>query len=227
MTHQIKRFAFVLVLLLITSNINSQTINVDVATERGLMSKNVSNKINAAGSPYVDENFSAIRIDQYSDKVYTARYNAYNDEMEVKVEGGKVVALDNTSELTVSFTAKNKKYKTYSYTTEKGASKRGFLVVLDDTEKYALLKREYIKYYEAEEAASSYQQDKPATFRREDDTYFLKMDDKMMSIPLKKKSFLKAFPEHSSDLKTYIKKNKINLKKEADLKQVISYISEL
>lgn len=225
MKFKIKGLTSILTLLVFTVTINAQT--VDIATERGLMSKNVSKKINADGSPYVDEEFTSIKIDQYSDKIYTGRYNAYNDEMEVKVEGGKIVALDNKSELTVRFTSKNKVYKTYNYTTDNGVSKRGFLVVVEESDKYALLKREYIKYYQGEEATSSYQQDKPATFRREDDTYFLKMDDKMMYIPLKKKSFLKAFPEHSSELKSYIKENKIKLKDEEDLAKIIKYISEL
>jgi uncharacterized protein with FMN-binding domain len=227
MIHQIKKFKITLILLVFTGIINAQSVNVDIATERNLMSKSTSAKVDADGSPYIEDVFLSLKIDTYTDMIYTGRYNAYNDEMEVKIENGKIVALDNKNEYTVTFTNKNKIYKTYNYTTKKGVAKRGFLVVVKETEKYSLLKREHIKYQEGKQATSSYQKDKPASFKRESDTYFLKLGNKIMFLPQKKKSFLKAFPKKSSDLKSYIKKNKINLKKEEDLKKIVKYLSEL
>ncbi len=220
-----KRLTTVLVLLVFTVTMNAQT--VDIATERGLMSKNISKKVDAEGSPYVDENFRPLKIDKYGNKIYTGRYNAYHDEMEVKLSDGKIVALDNSSDLEVTFTSDNKVYKTYSYTTENDYTKRGFLVVIEETETFSLMKREFVKYYEGQIGASHYQSDKPATFRRESDTYYAKMGDKIMFIPLKKKSFISAFPDHSSEIKKYIKDEKIKLKNEEDLIKILKYISEL
>ncbi|WP_299522830.1 hypothetical protein [Winogradskyella sp.] len=225
MINQIRKFTIV-ILLAFVSNIHSQTV-IDLASEYGQMSKNASGKLDAEGSPYIQEDYKSIKIDKYGDIIYSARYNAFNDEIEVKLDDDNILALDNSKDISVTFISDNKVYKTFSYTNEDKISKRGFLVVVEESESYSLLKREYIKYYEGQKAASSYQQAKPATFKREGDTYYAKLDDKIVFIPQKKKSFLKAFPEQSSDLKTYIKENKINLKKETDLKKIIKYLSGL
>lgn len=222
-----KLLVLTLIILVLGIEINAQNINVDIATERNLMSKNTSAKIEADGSPYINEDFKIIKIKQYEGQTFIGRYNAYNDEMEVKLGDEKIVALDNSSDYTVTFTNSAKKYKTFSYTSENGNFKQGFLVVVRDKDSVSLLKREQIKFYDKEKAASSYQKDKPATFRREDDTYYLKMGGKIIFLPQKKKSFLAALPEHSDKLKSFIKKNKINLKKEEDLIQITEYIGTL
>ncbi|MFP4844155.1 hypothetical protein [Winogradskyella sp. PE311] len=222
-----KKIAICLTILGFAGNIFAQNVNVDIASERGLMSKSASKKIIADGSPYISEAFSTIKIAQFKDQVFTGRYNAYNDEMEVRLPDGKIVALDNKADYSVTFTGENKTYKTASYITDNGTAKNGFLVVINSSDKYAVLKREYIKYYDKVPAVSSYQQDKAASFKREDDSYYAEINGKITPISQKKKTFLKAFPEQAGDLKTFIKKNKINLKKEADLMKTIKYLSTL
>lgn len=222
-----KKIALFITLIGLAVNIYAQNVNIDVATERNLMSKTASKKIIADGSPYIEDNFAAIKIEQFDDQVFTARYNAYNDEMEVRLADGKIIALDNNADYTVKFIANNKVYKTSSYITENDAARRGFLVVLKQTDDYTLLKREQVKFYKKVAAASSYQQDKPANFKREDDSYLVQLDGNILNISQKKKTFIKAFPKHSSKLKTYIKKNKINLKKEEDLIETVAYLSTL
>jgi len=226
MKKQIKLITATVILCSLFS-INAQNINVDIATERNLMSKNVSSKINADGSPYINENFSTISITQYQGSTYNARYNAYNGEMEVMVENNKVIALDNNGDFEIKFTSDNKIYRTINYTTNKNISKRGFLVVLSEDDKHGLFKEERIKFYEKVEAASSYQQDKPAKFKREDDRYYVKLNGNITFIPQKKKDFLKAFPEQASKLKSYMKKNKLNPKNEDQLITLVKYLSTI
>ncbi|MCB0398877.1 MAG: hypothetical protein KDD26_04495 [Winogradskyella sp.] len=222
-----KLLALILLFLITGIKVNSQNVNIDIATERNLMSKNTSAKIEAEGSPYIDEEFKIIKIEQYQGQTFIGRYNAYNDEMEVKLDDEKIVALDNSSNYKVTFTNSSKTYKTFSYTTENGDLKQGFLVLIEENDNFSLLKREQIKFYDKEKAASTYQKDKPATFRRENDSYYLKLGDKITLLPQKKSSLLKEFPENSDALKTFIKKNKINLKKEEDLKKLSKYLSTL
>lgn len=227
MISETKKIALILLLLITGVKINSQNVNVDIATERNLMSKNTSTKIEADGSPYIDEDFKIIKIEQYEGQTFIGRYNAYNDEMEVKLGEDKIVALDNSSNYTVTFTNSSKKYKTYNYTSENGDLKQGFLVVVSEKDSVSLLKREQIKFYDKEKAASSYQKDKPATFRRESDTYYIKLGEKVIFLPQKKKSLLDALMEYSDELKTFIKENKLNLKKEEDLIKITEYMSTL
>ncbi|MBF8151209.1 hypothetical protein ITJ86_14970 [Winogradskyella sp. F6397] len=207
--------------------ISAQDVNVDIATERNLMSKNISSKVNAEGSPYIDENFSSVRIAEQNNKIYVARYNAYNGELEVKLDKGKIIALDNNSDYEVTFTLTDKKYKTKTYITESGVSKRGFLVVLSENENHSLFKEERIKYYEKVEATSSYQQNKPAKFKKQDDLYYIQLGDVVTIMPQKKRDLLKAFPENSKKLKSYMKTNKLNPKHEDDLIKIADYLSTL
>ncbi|MBT8323721.1 MAG: hypothetical protein HKN99_04200 [Winogradskyella sp.] len=225
-----KKIALQLILptaLIITSLGFTQTVYVDVATERGLMSKSVSAKVNASGSPYIEEDFKPVRIKGYDNQIYSGRYNGYNGEMEINLGGDKLIALDTNAEVEVIFTTTNKVYKTFSYETDRGYTKRGFLAVVDEGENYSLLKEEIIKYYEGEKATSSYERDKPAKFRREDDKYYLSANGETKFLPQREKDLLKAFPKNSKAIKGYIKSNKLKTKKEEDLTKVAAYIATL
>lgn len=217
-------FAFAILSALTTI---STAQNVDLATERGLMSKNISTKINAVGTPYVNEKYEPLKIKGFSDKVYSGRFNAYNGEMEVKLNEGNIIALDVKGNYEVNFVNSKKVYRTFSYESYTGLSRKGFLVVIGENEKFSLLKKEWIKYYEKVEAASSYQPDKPAKFRREDDRYYLKLGNAIKPFPSKKKDLLKAYPKHSKKIKSYIKENKLSTKKEKDLLKIAEYVSTL
>jgi hypothetical protein len=227
MKKQLKRIALTLCFCSFLSLLTAQNGNVDIATERNLMSKNISSKLNAEGSPYINENFSRVLINQYDDKIYVGRYNAFNGELEVKLAENNIIALDNNANYEVTFTSTNKIYKTENYITENGNSKRGFLIVFSEDENYTLYKEEHIKYYEKVEAASSYQQDKPAKFKKENDTYYIKLNNTVTFFPNKKRDLLKAFPKQAKTLKTYLKKNKLNPSNEDELVTIANYISTI
>ena len=227
MKKQIKKISLGLVLCSLFSVIKAQNVNLDMVTESNLMSKNISSKVIAEGSPYINEKFSQIRITQYKARVFNARYNAYNGEMEVMTNENKVIALDNNVDFEVTFTTPKKIYRSISYVTDKDMSKRGFLVVLSDNDNNSLFKEERIKYYEKVEASSSYQQDKPAKFDRIGDSYYIMMNDKVTFVPQKKKDFLKAFPNQANQLKSYMKANKLSPKDEDELINIINYLSTI
>jgi hypothetical protein len=225
MTNSLKKHSAILILCALFSVTNAQ--NIDFASEQNLRSENLSSKIVADGSPYIDENFAAARITQYKDKIFSARYNAYNNQMEVKIEDDKVIALDKNGDFEVIFIANDKIYRTVNYFTEENTSKKAFLVVLSDNAKYTLFKKERIKFYDKVEAASSYEKAKPAKFQREDDVYYIKKDGKTVYLPQKKKDFLKSFPKQENELKSYLKKEKLNPKNEDELITIVEYLSTL
>lgn len=210
-------------LLIFVTSIYAQNVNVDFTSERAIASRNISPKVTANGSPYINEIYLPIKISQYPSKIFSARYNAYNGEMEVKINEEKIIALDNTAEYKVIFTGTNKTYVVQDYITSDGMSKRGFLVVIDSKEKYTLFKEERVKFYEKVTAATSYQQDKPAKFKKESDRFYLKKGSKVVFIPQKKKDLIKLFPE----VKSYMKKNNLNPKNEEDLIKLIQYSQQL
>jgi hypothetical protein len=214
-------------IVILTINLSfSQSVNIDIAREQLLMSKDISIPIAAEGSPYIDKGFSPAKVSGYDDILYTGRFNAYNGEMEINL-GEKVIALAKDKPYEVTFTQNNKVYRTYRYNSESGVSKDAFLVVVKATEQFELLKKEVITYHDKVFATTSYQQDKPANFKREDDIYFLNRNKVITYLPSRSKDFIKAFPQNAKAIKTFIKKNKLSTKNEADLIEIVNHIVSL
>ena len=200
--------------------------SIDIATEQLYMSSDASRAVDAVGSPYVDKNFLPVRVKGYDGQIFTGRYNAYNGEMEINL-GTKIIALDTSKDYEVMYTQSNKIYRTYNYSTPNGISKRGFLNVVNESAENALLKSEIIKYYDKVPAATSYQTDKPAKFVQESDEYYIAKGKVITPLPRKKKDLLKAYPKDAKKIKSYLKENKISLKKEQDLIRLAEYLTTL
>jgi hypothetical protein len=215
-----------LVLGAINFGFSQGSTSIDIATEKLRMSSDASKAISAQGSPYVDKNFLPLKVTGYPNQLFTGRFNAYNGEMEVNL-GTKIIALDKRKDYRVTFTQTNKIYRTFSYETEKGISRNGFLAIVNETDSFSVLKEEKIKYYEREEPVSSYQQPKPAKFKKENDIYYLKKGNKVTHLPTKRRSILKAYPKHAKAIKSFIKENKLSASKEADLIRIAQHISTL
>ena len=187
---------------------------------------NGANLANANGSPFINDEFELVKFKKLGNRVFLARYNANLGEMQIKREND-TIALDNTKNLELTFTQSNKVYKTHSYTNKENVSKCGFLVVLMENDSLALLKEELVKFYDIKPPSNSYEKIKPAEFKRLSDVYYYRQGDKVSLLPQKRKDFLKLFPQHSSELKDYIKENKISLKKDEDLITLFEYINTL
>lgn len=217
--------------LLLPCFIFAQGLNIDLATEVGFAPKNLSTSITGAlGSPYIEEDFQSVKILSVGEKVYSGRYNAYLSEMEIIPGFGQnAIALDiANNDYEVYFINENKTYKSFTYTSDRGITKRGFLVVISDQDGIQLLKEERIKYYAKERASSSYDQDKPAKFRREDDNYYVKLKNNSIAyLPAKTRDVSKAFPNHAKEISTFIKKNKIKTKNEEDIIKLANFIGTL
>ena len=229
MTNVISKITLSITFCIYFSNIyTQQNLNTNMDASRSIITTiDVSPSIKALGSPYIDENFSPLRMAKFNDKIYSGRFNAFNGEMEVTIETNKIIALDNRIDYEVIFTSKNKTYRSIDYITEDGNSKRGFLVVLFKNEDYALFKEESVKYREEIKAKTSYERDKPAEYTRNGDNYYTKLGDAITYLPTKKKNFLKLFPKEASKLNSYMKNNKLNPRNEADLILLIKYLTTI
>jgi len=226
----IKQFAIKFFILLLIP-FSGQAQQLDFASEVGFSPKNISRAMdNVMGSPYIDENYQRVRINGVENKIYSGRYNAYINEMEILVAVGREpIALDiSNNDYEVFFINDNKLYKTFDFETNRGITKKGFLVVISEENDIAVLKEEIVKYYEKVSASSSYDQDKPAKFRREDDNYYIKLKSgRVVYLPSKDKDIAKAFPEHSKEIMAFVKKNKLKTKKEEDLVKVANFVGSL
>lgn len=229
LTSQLKSIIYLIILVPILTF--SQAVNIDLASEVGFAPKNVSSIIKGAiGTPYINEKYESVRIKNFEDKIYSGRYNAYISEMEILLGNNQnPIALDiANNDYEVFFLNENKTYKSFTYNTDRGIQKRGFLVIISDENDVQLLKEERIKYYDKIPASSSYDQDKPAKFRREDDTYYIKLkNNKIVYFPTKTKDLVSVFPEHDKTITSFIKKEKLKLKKEEDAIKVANFIGSL
>ena len=72
--------------------------------------------------------------------------------------------------------------------------------------------------------AKPYIEPKPATFIKKKSEYLI-IDTKGEVIPVKNKKDMLALGESSSDMKSYIKKNKIQISKEEDMIALVTYLN--
>ena len=178
------------------------------------------------GSPYLNDEFIkgsiyTISKTQYSD--LPLRYNIYNDEIEFETDDNKVAALDAPEIVEkVTFGDFLMEYIPFEYSNK---VKKGFFEVLLKG-KASLYSRPEVEFRDAKKP-EPYKEAEPAKFIRKDDRYYLRFGMEAAIPCVNKKDVIGKFPDHSSDIEAFIKKNKINVKKEDDLKKMVEYYNSL
>ncbi|MGB3605575.1 MAG: hypothetical protein WA775_06410 [Psychroserpens sp.] len=225
---------FAVALLYICSNsmIHAQDVGSNQTLLEGsgafLVTMDNKNK-DAIGSPYLYKDFTVAKISATSD-VYKMRYNAFNDEIEVKVGGDKIKNFNkNLNNVVITFLDDDLNFLPLNYIDVKNGLQRGYFVSLtDNKQKVKLYSKKEISFIEAKPAITSYDSDKPAEFKRLDDTFFVSINDAYArALPTKKKDIAKMFPKHAKEVITFIKENRIETSEEKDLIQLINYINTL
>jgi hypothetical protein len=169
---------------------------------------------------YLTKNFITAKIDSLNE-TYFLKYNIYKDEMEFS-KNEKIYYLTKKKGREVLFTDDNIKYKVINY-----KNKLSYFVLLNDGKNQLLLK-EIIKFKEAKLATSSYDKSTPSDFKRKKDKLYIKLGNSdIKEIPSNKKKFYALFKEESKSIKSFIKKNKIDIKKTNDLKKIINYLNKI
>ncbi|MEQ6123803.1 hypothetical protein AAON49_06355 [Pseudotenacibaculum sp. MALMAid0570] len=173
------------------------------------------------GKLYINEKFSLAKISNYEGSTLL-RYNPYKDEMEF-MKGDQIYYLDKHAGIKVLFTKSNK-----NYVIKNVSGKLMYFIEKFKGDKLSFLVKEKVKYTPETKASDSYSSAKPARFSRSPDSFYVEFSDGLVSeLPRKKKQILKFFKTKNIDLKSYFKKNKINLKKEKDAMKLIRDINKL
>lgn len=169
---------------------------------------------------YLSKDYKPAYVDDYKDKAFL-RYNIHDDQMEF-IKDNKIFYLKKDVGRVVRFTDKAK-YQVYEIDGE-----LQFFLVHTTEGKNMLLAKQIVKYVEAREPNSGYDRGKPADYnRRKDELYFAFGDQEIVKVPRKKKEFFKLFGDKSSEVKGYIKENKLSYKKVKDLKKIVEYLNTL
>lgn len=152
------------------------------------------------------------------------RFNAHADEIEIK---------QNASDQSYSALVKDPSIfvkigmELYLLVPYKGSNERGgYFNVLHDGATYDLYKKTKATFREGQKAKSTYARDVPPTFAKTT-TYYLVEDGRFLEIPSSKKRILKMMDSKGSEMKEFIKNNKLDLNKEVDLVRAISHFDSL
>lgn len=180
------------------------------------------------GSPYVYEKFQIGSLVNKEGKVIVSNvalnYNAYNDLMVGKPNVNS--SDDDAKNLTKSTEFDVMIGKDRYISVIVNSYDLRYFQLLSEGDKVSLIKR-YDKEYKAKElATTSLTRDIPAMFKDKESYYLYYPDGSYEPLPSSKSKIMKSF-QHGSEIKSFVKRNKLNVTKEQDLIQVIKYYNTL
>ncbi len=187
---------------------------------------------NVKGSPYLVDAFEKSTIYANDELIgtYYVRYNAYNQEIELKrttLEEEETVALRKDEKFRIVFSDKEIRYTTFI--DEKGNKQGDYLVSVSQGNRYTLHKRYKVNFLEGREAQNSMVNDIPHRFSASTEYYVKDAGTNLISyVPTKKSKLISLFKDSDKiQITSAIKKNGFNLKQEKDLIQLFSFVNTL
>lgn len=191
---------------------------------RGDMNKTLTES-DIEGSPYLEDEFIKGTLYTTSNTKYVdvpLRYNIYNDNIEFDTgDGIQALAAPEIVDK-VEFGDYTMVYVPYSITKK---IRRGFFIV-DQEGKASLLIKPDVAFVEATEPGA-YKQAEPAKFDKKENEYYIKVGMNEAKIISNKNDLEEVFPDHTKEIETFIKKNKIKHRKPEDLKKMVQYYNSL
>lgn len=182
---------------------------------------------NVKGSPYLYENYKMAQF-YIGDKSYgniMMRFNTYSNEIELLPQDGQEMeALMKVDGSRVTFG--NKTLQLFTFKDEEGSEMQAYFLVLNNEKNVQLLLRKKCRFSPNEKAATMNQADRAAKFTQYNYYYIVK-NGKLTQVDAKKKAVVSLFPRKESEIKKYIKSEKLKLKKEEDFAKLIDYVATL
>jgi len=202
------------------SDVENIYLNSTSLTSIDLSSKKIT------GSSYINKTFSNAQISNQK-TVYSMRYNAYLDKMEVELNG-QAYYLPMSSNYSITFKDLNKTYQVLDFK-NKDIESKGFFVVLFAGENISLFIKEKIKLNKEVPAKLGFTKYEPPTLSRsKDKIYFILKDNLEATIlPKKKKDILKLFSNNAKLVQKYAKENKLSFKNKNDLVLIFKYYNTI
>lgn len=181
-----------------------------------------NDNLDVTGSPYYNNDFmpGSLHFPKAKPFLTMIRYDMLKEEMQVLIdkENYQVLADDVMVELY------NKRFQKFDYIGNNKVINTGYFELLQPEKKeYAiLLLRRHSK--ELKTNAHSQARGFPAKYVDKTEIYIKPVGSHAVEVQSRLSNFLLAFPEESrSEMESYIKKNKLNHKKEEDLKTIVAH----
>lgn len=182
----------------------------------------------AEGSQYFVENYLPAHING-SKEVSTVRYNAFNDQIEAKVNNEELVLTKQEGQVIKMVDNQNTTYELLSYMDENGDIMNGYLILLTGEDKNVkIYKRERVYLQPEQHAKNSYQTYRAPMYKKASTEYYIKIKDGIVStVPSKKKDLSSLIPGKEDEIKDFVKENRISTSDEEDLKKLGVYLNTL
>ena len=186
---------------------------------------------NIEGSPYESNNFSPGKLyfgEELVGELFY-RYNAYNEEIEVKqqnLEGAPIEGLSKDKQIRlVQDNGKPISFKTFL--NKSGDTRNGYLTLLKAGD-YNLYEHLRVNFKDAKKAPNSLVKGTPAKFTQNTDYYLgIEGDTKIQQIQFNKKKLLQLIsPADREAVNTFLKTEKIKVKTVEDLFKVVDVLNQ-
>ncbi len=178
-----------------------------------------------AGSVYLNKDYQKADVIDEKSKSYDARlkYNIYTDALELKEEG----QLREVIKTSTTYARIDNDYYYYcNFKNTRGVKKNGYYILVELNDNYRVYKKYSLKITDPQELDPMTGSAVTGKIKRIT-TYYLESENKIRELPMSKKGILSALSDKQAELKEYIKKEKIKLKKEEDLIRLVARYNAL
>ncbi|MBW1294639.1 hypothetical protein [Aquimarina litoralis] len=151
------------------------------------------------------------------------RYNAYTDALEFK-KGSDLFELRKSP--TAHARIDGDYYYYCNFKTQRGLKRPGYYVLVELNEKYRIYKKYAVKITKPDPKGSVSGTATPGKVQIKT-KYFLEERGTIMELPMNKKEILATLSDKEDELKAYIKKERIKVRKEEDLIRLVSRYNAL
>jgi hypothetical protein len=189
----------------------------------------LDNQNDYTGSPYYNDDFLKGSILSKGKTIASnqiLRYNVSKEEFEIKdpkSPDSKILKTILRSEDIMIQIGND----TFEYISSEKNRLRGYFIPLFKGDKNSVYKKIKKEYIAAQRAVNSMTSDVAALYDQNEFIYLVDSKGTFTELESSKKGRLNAFGPMKKKVKEYTKKNKLNLKKEPDLIQVVTYIDSL
>lgn len=177
------------------------------------------------GSVYFNSEFVSGTIFYLNEpyQTFPLRYDAYNDEVEIKRGAGDdLEALHKNQAISCEISGKKLEY--HQFVDNRGNINKGYLFSIYKGKEYALYQRRNKKFKEGKKAKTSLQNSFPHRFVDDTEFYIQKKNKNPIFFKPSKSEVSNLFENaNSSKIKKHIKTNRLDLDNESDLRKIFVF----
>ena len=182
--------------------------------------------ITVQGTQYYEDEFKLSDLKYFGTKMESIgyiRYDAYNDVIDMAstpdVERSEIILLKNSD---VIAKINKKEYVFLEYDEEDIKNKKGYMIRLYIGNNYSLYQKRIKIFKEAEKTKAGITESQPPRYISKTDFYIQTRDQKPQLIKISKKRLIDFF-ENQSEIKEFIKKNKLKVSKIESIISIIEF----